>query len=208
MSDTLRATGWRWVPTRAGDTLHAIAYRELGTAARWADLAALNDLLPPYLTADPAVAEAAGGRVLLHGQAIRVFAASAQADAATTPGDLYGADLATDAQGMLRAAAGDFTTVSGLANLSGALRRRVTTRRGELPFHPDYGTTIREIVGGANTPARALLAAQAARRAVEADPRIQRVSQAVAQPDGDRLAITVTAHPISAGTPITVQAEV
>ena len=62
-------SGFRLVPTRRGDTLQDVAVRELGDAARWYDLAAINDLLPPFLTDDP---QQAGPRVLLTGQDLKI----------------------------------------------------------------------------------------------------------------------------------------
>jgi phage baseplate assembly protein W len=202
------APGWRWVQTRQGDTLPRIALREMGDAARWTDLASLNDLLPPYLTGDPDAAAASGGRVLLYGQSIRIFAASVQANAADSPDEVYGVDLALDAQGQLVADEADLSTVSGLANLAGALSRRITTSRHELLFHPDYGSRVRENLGRANTPARAAMAGRSAQAALVADPRVQEVLAVTAAPEGDRLAITATVRPIASGASFAIRTEV
>lgn len=212
MSETLTiariATGWRWAEIRQGDTLQRIAARELGDAARWHDLAALNELLPPYLTGDPAEALASAGRVLLYGQQIRVFAPTQIADASVEASELYGTDAAIDALGMLTAADGDLALVSGLPNLAAALSRRITTERGELLFHADYGSMVRQVLGSTNGPARGAFTARAARQAVETDSRVSRVTSAAAAPEGDRLAVTIILEPIGAGTPMTLRAEV
>lgn len=202
------ATGWRWAEIRHGDTLQRIAARELSDAARWHDLASLNDLLPPYLTGDTAEALASRGRVLLYGQQIRVFAPSAVADASVEAGALYGTDAALDAHGMLGAADGDLATISGLPNLAAALSRRITTERGELLFHSDYGSMVRQVLGTTNGPARGAFTARAAREAVERDNRVSRVTAATAAPEGDRIAITLVVEPIGAGTPLSLRTEV
>jgi phage baseplate assembly protein W len=202
------AVGWRWAEIRQGDTLQRIAYRELGDAAKWAELANLNNLLPPYLTASPATALASGGRVLLFGERIRVFSPSDQIDAVTQAAELYGTDIALDQNGRMTASDGDFNLVSGVSNLTAALGRRVTTGRGELMFHPAYGSTLRRLIGQANGPMRAALAARTARMAVEADSRVARVTDAQAGADGDTLSVILTVEPISSGSPISIKASV
>lgn len=202
------AVGWRWAEIRQGDTLQRIAYRELGDAAKWAELANLNDLLPPYLTGDAAAALASNGRVLAYGERIRVFAPSDQIDASTQAAELYGTDIALDQNGRMTTSNGDFSLVSGVSNLSAALGRRITTSRGELLFHPTYGSTLRRLIGQTNGPMRAALGARAARLACEADSRVSRVTEAQATADGDALAVTLTVEPISSGTPIFIKASI
>jgi len=206
---TLRSVpGWRWAQVRQDDTLQRIALRELGDATRWPDLASLNNLLPPYITGDPDIAATSGGRVLLYGASIRIFAASVQAEAATNPEEVYGVDLALDGQGQLSAAGPDIATVSGMANLAGALARRITTARHELTFHPEYGSRVRENLGRGNTPARAAMAARAAQAALAADPRVERILSVTARAEGDVLAIDAAVRPIESGAPLAIRAEV
>lgn len=212
MSDTVTiariATGWRWAEIRHGDTLQHIAAREMGDASRWHELASLNALLPPYLTGDSDAALASGGRVLLYGQQIRVFAATPVADAAVDAGAVYGTDAALDTRGMLSGADGDLSLVSGLRNLAASLSRRITTDRGELVFHQNYGSSVRQVLGSTNGPARAAFTARSAREAVARDSRVSRVTAATAAPDGDRLEVTIVLEPIGAGTPMTLRQEV
>jgi len=208
MSGFLFASGWRFVPIRHGDTLQEIAARELGDAARWHDLIALNDLIPPYITGDPEIATSAAGRVLLYGQQLRVFAPSAQADASTDPEALYGIDIALEPDGTLAVdSGGDFATVAGLPNLYASLARRVTTERGELLFHQSYGSMVRQVLGKASTASRGALAARSARIALEQDDRVARVHSVTATTAGDRLLIAATVEPIGSGETITIRAE-
>lgn len=205
---TAATTGWRWVAIRQNDTLQRIADRELADAGRWHELATLNRLLPPYLTGDPAIALASQGRVLLFGQQLRVFAPSVQAEADAQPADLYGRDLALSADGRLLAEARDFAQVSGLANLAAALTRRITTERGELIFHRGYGSMVRQVIGATSGPARLAFTAHAARQAIAADPRVERVTRARAEADGDTVTLTLEVQPIAAGQSMTLRTEV
>ena len=189
-------TGWRFVAIAQGDTLQSIALREMGDAARWIDLVSLNDLAHPYITGDSAVALASGGRVRLYGQTLRVFAPVAFADAALNPDAVFLTDIALEG-GMLAADAGNLAVVSGRSNLRAGLSRRITTDRGELPFHPTYGTALRSMIGAVAGPTRGLLAARDARLAVERDRRIARVVEARATVAGDSVRVTVSAEPVA-----------
>lgn len=202
------AAGWRWVEVRRDDTLQTIAWRELGDAARWAELASLNDLLPPYLTGDAALAASSGGRVILYGSKVRVFASTDEADADAEPDEVYGADVALDAQGFLRASAGDLATVTGLSNLAAALTRRIITEHGELLFHASYGSRVRDALGRKNTPARAALAARSARLALVQDSRVHSVGEVRANVTGDALALDIKVQPITSGPAMSLRVEV
>lgn len=188
-----QVNGFRFVETNYGDTLQAIALRELGDGARWPELVAFNDLLPPFLTDDPAQ-ERPG--VLLTGKLLRVPAADEASANAANSDQVFEQDLRLDSSGAITADAGDFALVSGLPNLRQALSNRLSTDRGELPFHPRYGSMLRRIVGTINGPTASLLAAAYARDAVAQDPRIATVKSSNAQVLGDRVTVDIVAEPI------------
>jgi len=205
-STTRYASGWRFVQIRHGDTLQAIALRYLGSAARWADLASLNDLVPPYLSGDPAEVTAASGRVLAYGASIRVFAATASADAETAPEDVFLTDLALIG-GRLAVENGDYATVSGMDNFKASLARRLTTELSELPFHPSYGCGVRAIIGQVNGPTGTALAGRAVRQALQRDPRVQEVGSVAVAATGDRVSIQASVTPIGSAAITTISAE-
>lgn len=208
MSDTIaQAGGWRSVPIRWGDTMQVIALREMGNAARWVDIASLNNLAPPYLTGDPAEASASEGRLKLYGQTLYVFAPSPEAAFDVAPDEVYGVDIALD-HGSLGAADGDFALVAGVPNLRASLIRVVETNRRELLFHPTYGSSLRTLIGHSNGALRAGLAARYARAALESDVRVRNVDQVKVETTGDTLAVTATVNPIQSGTPFSLRAEV
>ena len=198
-----KLTGYRWIETRHGDTLQRIALREFGDASRWAELAWLNDLIPPYITDSSAEA---GPKVLFSGQLIMVPAATPSTTEQTDPEKVYGRDVMLR-RGLLVAENGDFALVKGISNLSQAIRNRVDTTPGELMFHGDYGCRIRLLLGKASTSATTLLAAGYVQSAIEQDDRVSQVTSSEAVAVGDVIRVTATAQPVS-GDPVAIEAEI
>lgn len=185
--------GFRFVEIQRGDTLQSIAAREIGDASRWAELIAYNGLVPPFITDDSASARAG---VLLSGSLLRVPAPVPVITTTTDPDKVFEVDVALDGRGQMTVENGDFSVVSGRANLRQALKHRVITDRGELMFHPNYGSLIRRLIGSVNGPTAALLAAQFAKSAIQADQRIKQVTQATADVVGDVINVSVEAQPV------------
>lgn len=188
--------GIRFAETRRGDTLQAIALRELGTAERWPELIGLNNLVPPFLVDD--VNDLTTG-VLLTGRMIKIPAASQEVQT-RDPDLVFERDVQLTAGGDLVANGGDLGLAAGRDNLRQALSNRLVTERGELMFHPEYGSLLRRIVGAVGGPTASLLAASYAKTAVATDPRIQRVTRARSTVSGDRIQVDVEAEPISGRT--------
>lgn len=190
MSFTKPLTGVRKVQTRRGDTLQAIAARELGDAARWPDLITLNNLAAPYLTDDPAQA---GPRVLLAGVGLLVPSVAPPATGVADSVSLFGADVALT-QGRLTAGDdGDLLTVAETPNLVQALGIRLETEPGELLFHADYGCQVHSLLGRKAGPVVNQLAATFVARALRSDPRVARVDGATATVQGDTVAASAVA---------------
>lgn len=194
--------GFRFVETRHGDTLQAIAARELGDASRWSEIIAHNDLVPPFITDDPA--EAREG-VVLTGSKIRLPAPTPMVSAALDPDRVFGRDVRLH-NGVLDAAGGDFAVIAGRENLRQALRHRIETDRGEVLFHREYGSRVRELMGAVSGPTALMLAAEYAKSAVAADPRIEEVTRAVAETSGDVTRVSVEARPVTGRDPMEIEA--
>jgi phage baseplate assembly protein W len=194
MTDFTRPiTGFRFVQTLYGDTLRAVALRELGDAAKWSQLSWMNNLVPPYLTDNPAEVRVG---VLLTGSTIRVPAASAEVDAGVDPDQVFLADCQIE-DGQLQFAGGDFALVSGRANLRQALAHRIETDHGELMFHPRYGANLGRLIGALSGPVRELVAADYVDEALRSESRVKDVSRVTATTQGDRLAVEAEVVPIS-----------
>jgi phage baseplate assembly protein W len=186
-------SGFRFVEVNRGDTLQRIAAREMGDAARWPEIVGLNNLVPPFITDDPA--QAADG-VVLSGQFVRVPSATAVASAEASPEEVFGRDIKLT-RGRLDISAGDFASVGGTDNLKQALRNAIETERGELIFHAKYGCLLRQIIGTVNGPTAAVLAAQYAKATMLADARVDRVSKSDATVLGDSVTVTVEVLPVT-----------
>ena len=189
--------GFRLAEVRQGDTLQALALRELGDAAKWPLLIALNGLSPPYLTGDPALA---GERVRLYGDLLVVPAAAAEVSAEAAPDLVFGVD-AELRRGRLEAAEGDFALVSGRPNLRQALKHRLDTDLGELVFHPRYGCEVHRMKGQGGGATSAALAAAYVKGALLGDDRVSTVDRSTARILGDAIAADAVITPV-AGVPV------
>lgn len=182
--------GFRFAEIHLGDTLQLIAYRELGDANRWAELIAFNGLVAPFLAAVASVG------VLAYGDYIRVPASTPVVETTTSAAKVFGIDVML-INGDLAFSAGDFAVVVGRDNLRQAIGSLLVSDRGDLIFHPDYGTQIRRMLGSVNGPAAELLAESYTRSALLADPRVKSVNKIVVTSLGDSIGLSVEITPVS-----------
>lgn len=179
--------GFRWAKTRDGDTLQAIALRELDDAAKWPELVGLNNLLPPFIV--DSLAELEGdtepGRVLLAGQAIKIPAPGARASGVQDTSDLFGTDLDLTGGRLSVTETGDLRLISGSDNLTQALDHKLVTHRGELMHHREYGQRFHELHGGPQNALTNLLATGYAEQAIRQDPRVARTKGLKGEMRGD-----------------------
>lgn len=207
MSDfSKQYSGFRYANTNYGDTLQQVAYRELGDASGWAQLAWFNNLLAPFITDNP---QLASDRVLLSGAQIKIPTTVAGAQPADTSiDDVMLCDVHL-VNGRLRIdpATGDFAMVSGRENLKQALGHRMVTDPGELIYHPGYGCKLVRRRGSKNTPVALLLGRMDVQDALAQESRLKRINSIITTSNGDVLAATVDVTPIT-GDPVTAQASV
>ena len=190
--------GFRTYTVRQGDTLQAIASRELGAAALWTNIAQLNNLLPPYIVDTLAdLQDAPDGRVVLVGQVIRLPSPGRTPSGVLDATDLFGTDLDLTGGVLTADASGDLALITGAANLKQAIENRLDTHPGDLIWHPLYGCRIYELVGRGNDGATDQIAAGYVERALRSDPRVSSVQNLTASVAGDTTSISGTAVAIN-----------
>lgn len=200
-------TGWRVVHTLHEDTLQKIAYRELGDAALWVDIAMLNGLKSPYLTGDALHPDIADGTVLLFGDNIKV-PSSLEIKQSVTANQAFGIDLLLPTDGQLQDDGfGDLAIVAGVPNLAQALTMRLNNERGCLRFHPKYGNLAHRLRGYKSSNNIALLAVRWCEETLLADPRVMAVSDGAFTLRGDAVVVSVTAI-VEDGAALRLQIEI
>jgi hypothetical protein len=181
----------RYAETNYGDTLQAIALRELGNSDHWTDLIWLNDLIPPFITDD---ATLAGARVLLSGEKI----ALPMGDSGISPDEreTFGVDVALTDVGVLTVSDGDFVVEDGFKNLQYAICRRIVTEKRTKGFSPEYGCWVGLLRGERLGAANLALAAFYVQSAIREDDRVADVLSCVATAEGDAIKINAVVKPI------------
>jgi len=202
---TVMASGWKAIKTEHGDTLQRIAAREMGDATRWPELAWLNHLLPPYLTADAFLPGVASGRILVFGSVILVPVAKTQQQG-VTPAQSFGIDVLLT-NGALTVSNGDLDLAVGGPNLKQALELRLRNDKGCLAFHPKYGNDAFKLRGHKANANASLLALRFCEECLLGDPRVVSVQDGAASQDGDVIKVDVTAL-VNDGTPLRLQVEI
>lgn len=189
----------RTVIIHPGDTLVTLATRHLDNASAWSLLAAVNALDYPYVTADPAPFLAAGLRVLGPGQPILVPGDGESLPSTLTSAEqrAYGIDLGWEDADLEVLMEGDRPGIDrGLINLVKALYRRLITKPGELPAHPEYGCRAHQHLGHPASEWRARLAALDVRAAILQDPRVQAVTASAEHTPDGALRVTALVTPV------------
>ena len=191
-----QATGLRRVATNRGDTLRAIALRELGDATLWTDLAAINNLLPPYIVDD--LSEVTSSRVLLSGSLISIPGpVPSQANGVADDASQLGTDFLLVGGMLTDDGAADIATVSSYDNLKQALEHRLQTRPRELIQHPTYGCRVFSLLGQGNGPVVLQLAAAWTGRCINSDPRVTETTNLIAVASGDGITVSGNAVPVT-----------
>jgi len=186
---------FRLVNTHHGDTLQAVAWREMGDPNRWPELIWLNQLSAPYITDDPG--RVAPG-VILSGAQIKVPAPGGFSDPAVSGNDaVYEADCKLVAGQLTLTADGDIAVVSGVDNLRQQLTHRISTPTGQASRHPEYGCKIHQLKGVKNAPTASRLGAEYVRSALLADYRVNSVPTSKAVVSGDAIRISAVAEAVT-----------
>lgn len=194
----------------AGDTLQAIAAREMGDGALWYDLAIVNGLTAPYVSLTGAPGTVRPGDVIAV-PTVSAAPASAvvTARSGSEPGeDLLGTNLRLVPSSRSRVGRPvvtlaidrrtnqDLRLISGFANYQQALQMRLWTERGTLPLSPQYG--LRSFVGYGSAAADKTAIVASFRETLLQDSRTKQVGRLSIEIEDD--AITLEADVVPVGT--------
>ena len=204
-SETAAARSVRTIRIRDGATIQGIAGRELGNPDRWPELAALNDLQPPFFS------ETGLPGTLKYGSQLLIPDPTPPPDEndrlitlglkGTEPLEerLYGRDflLKEVAPGRydwdLNDSKTDFRTVAGIANLSQGLTTRILTARRSVPLLPEMGTD--DVIGSLGAVQNQMKRVSIL-RSVQQDPRVLNVPRVdLSGSSGDTLEVTLGVVP-------------
>ena len=194
---------------RDKDTIQAISTRFLNDPNKWIELAVLNNLDYPFIVpldaVKPSNTKTTGDYLLIPKELSNLpkeyFLPSA--------GDFdlfseaFGTDLfltsdlfslsQTSLQGEVESNLyGDLKTVTGLQNLKQAIIHRLLTVRGELEYHPEYGSNITRIIGNKNTFEWREKCKLEIQSTVLSDPRVEKVDGITVYHKGNSVFISCT----------------
>lgn len=209
-----RYLGFREIVVAFGDTLPAIAAREMEDARRWLDIALANELQAPYISAEGLPFTKRPGDTLLI-PTTNPTPPEETVRTAGNPGDrdsqldaLLGTDLrmAPTADGgydfvVNPGSTTDVEIVSGLENIEQAVTTIISIERGAYLLHLNVG--IERIVGRPGTVERIIEARSRVVEAVQRDPRVAKVKNAGFKAELDSLAISLEVETVDS-SPIRV----
>lgn len=168
------------------EDLRAIALRELGDPARWTEIAELNDLRLPFIVRSWR-AEDRLPHTLIWGDPVKLPERQ-PATPTRTSSQVLGTDIEIQ-HGDLSTNNGDLALLSGEDNVVQALSHRLRALRGELVYHPRYGSSVALAIGLPGGPFRELVAAGWTQEAIAADPRVARIEAVDAKTEGDAIRV-------------------
>lgn len=171
---------------RYGDTLHVLANAFYNDAGRWREIANYNGLNYPYIIFE-------GDRlpnVKMLGDTILIPLLGVENRNLPTEQWLdtfIGEDLELK-QDFSADIYGDLHSISGLQNLAQALNHRFMTEKGELVYHPEYGSNLHQLIGRREPFIKKLIELEVTETAYQ-DPRVENIEIRSLQLEGRRVQV-------------------
>lgn len=205
---------------KKGDTIQSIAFKLYQDMNKWHDLVKLNDLRYPFLVdspdkvlKDPEHLKCWGDRLLLPNNTNDVVRAN-RAKLKDTNTSYYRnqhydavlgndiklnlhTDVTLDEQrGVLVSNGRDLDTVDGIYNLKQSIIMRILTRKGTLYRHPNYGSTLPDMLGKPISSALLHDITTEVERVVSTDTRVKSAKVTKSRLSYNSIFITVSITPI------------
>lgn len=181
---------------RDGDTLMDIAARELGNFELWTQIAALNNLQPPWITPTTTATTAGIGTKLIlpsPGTALPATGSNISYNQNLMGTDIFFGPI----NGDMPAWSGDLETITGFNNLRISLGRRLQTILGTLIYHSDYGSRIPAEIGQIQNDQTIGQVLAFGKSAIMSDRRVQSIPSAqVIREVGGTLRFIANVQPI------------
>ncbi|WAB24965.1 lytic transglycosylase activity protein [Lysinibacillus phage vB_LfM_LysYB1] len=190
------------------ETIQSIAQEYFGTTEKWTELAVLNNLDYPFI--DTQGTEPLNNiRVKRLGEQLLIPVNDAtvlnNVSSLKEADDVYSKSLGEDIElfsdftaipvtkigtgEFISDVHGDLKTVQGLNNLRQSILIRLSTPRGSLLHHPEFGTDLHKYLGAKGTPGGVQKILVELKRTILTDPRVAEVVIEEATLDGDKLLV-------------------
>jgi len=201
-----------------GENVQLIATKELQDTSRWQEIVELNDLRYPYIVKTNSEKTQDYQHLVTYGDVIKLPEINNLYNIDLNTLDNKGKEIVYDmSMGMdislaVNNKAGlddkiaylypsqdktDLATATGIDNLKESIQRRLLTRKGSLMYHPDYGTTMLDMVGEKLNPTLIDDLKIEIVRTIKTDKRVDKCEiLEISVPDGKTFLCAVSITPI------------
>ena len=202
---------------KQGDTIQGIAQAYYNDMSRWQEIVTYNNLKYPYIVSTPNISNnhvlSVGDELIIpiesDGYSLNDLALRNQ-DLEVITSYALGRDLAlvdsrddatkvrgaTDELFNLQDATGDVKTVYGHDNLIQAIILRLSTKKGTMPLHPDYGTEFYTLLGQRVTYDLINKLQVMMKTTINEEPRVKENSVTITSKDAVNFDVVIHVNPI------------
>lgn len=202
---------------KQGDTIQGIAQAYYNDMSQWQEIVSYNNLKYPYIVDTPQLGNShvlsVGDELIIpiesNGYNLNDVALRNQ-DLEVITSYALGRDLAlidslddaiktrgaTDELVNLQSATGDIKTVYGHNNLIQAIIMRLSTKKGTMPLHPEYGTEFYTLLGQRVTYDLINKLQVMMKTTINEEPRVRENSVTITSKDAVNFDVTIHVNPI------------
>jgi len=190
-----------------GDDIRGIAKKYLGDESYWKQLAVLNNLSPPYVSASGGMGVLGPGDKILvpstsiqfTGQVQQAINTDAAMDSQSAVLRKYGRDIRLVGSSgniglsdLAVSSRGDLDLIEGVPNVEQAMMIKFSTEQGELATHPQFGAQF--TIGSKVTMTSVQEFSINVRRTILSDPRVAHITKLKLLAEGDKMMVDAAAQ--------------